>query len=78
MLGVVLVFRDVTERKRAEQALRENEERFRTTFEQVAVGIAHVSLEGRYLRVNQRLCAILGYTADELMEADFIRPNPSR
>ena len=78
MLGVVLVFRDVTERKRAEQALRENEERFRTTFEQAAVGIAHVSLEGRYLRVNQRLCAILGYTADELMEltlSDLTHPD---
>ena len=47
--------------------MRESEERFRSTFEQVAVGICHVSPEGRFLRVNQKLCAILGYTSDELL-----------
>ncbi|MEY6432904.1 PAS domain S-box protein [Thioalkalicoccus limnaeus] len=41
------------------QALAESEERYRTAFEQAAVGIAHLDPSGRFLRVNQRLCAIL-------------------
>ncbi|MFC1490664.1 PAS domain S-box protein [Candidatus Latescibacterota bacterium] len=46
--------------------LRESEERFRATFEQAAVGVAHVSLEGKWLLVNQKLCDILAYSNDEL------------
>ena len=60
-----------TERKRAEEALRESEERFRATFEQAAVGISHNSLDGRWLRVNQRLCDIVGYSREELLEKTF-------
>ncbi len=59
---------DITERKRVEQTLRESEERFRATFEQAAVGIAHVTPEGRFLRVNQRFADILGYTPEELRQ----------
>jgi PAS domain S-box-containing protein len=58
---------DITERLAAESALRESEERFRATFEQAAVGVAHVSLEGRFVRVNQRLCNIVGRTRDEML-----------
>ena len=47
--------------------MRENDERVRYTFEQAAVGLAHISLDGRYLRVNQKLCAIFDYTASELL-----------
>jgi PAS domain S-box-containing protein len=58
---------EILQRSRAfERALRESEERFRLTFEQAAVGIAHVSKDGRWLRVNQKLCEILGYTQEEL------------
>jgi PAS domain S-box-containing protein len=58
---------EILQRSQAfERALRESEERFRLTFEQAAVGIAHVSKDGRWLRVNQKLCEILGYTQDEL------------
>ncbi len=53
------------------QALSESEERFRTTFEQAAVGIAHVGLDGSWLRVNARLCAMLGYGAEELRSLTF-------
>jgi PAS domain S-box-containing protein len=62
---------DITDQKRAEEEIREREERFRATFEQAAVGIAHVSPDGRWLRVNQRLCDILGYTREELLEKTF-------
>lgn len=57
---------DITERKNAEIAMVENEERFRQTFEQAAVGIANVGTDGRFLRLNERLCDITGYTREEL------------
>jgi PAS domain S-box-containing protein len=65
------VLEDITARIEAEQALAESEERFRSTFEQAAVGMAHNTVEGRYLRVNQRYGDIVGYTEDELLEMTF-------
>ncbi len=50
-----------------ERALRESEERFRRTFEQAAVGMAHASPQGTLVRVNQKLCDILGFTREELL-----------
>ncbi|MDB5291574.1 MAG: domain S-box protein, partial [Phycisphaerales bacterium] len=67
----VALVRDMTERKKIEDALRESEERFRGTFENAAVGIANVDFEGRWLRVNQRLCDIVGYTREELLQKTF-------
>jgi PAS domain S-box-containing protein len=55
----------------AEEALRDSEQRFRTTFEQAAVGIGHLTLEGDFLRVNDRLCQITGYPRDELMRQKY-------
>lgn len=49
----------------------ENEQRFRDTFEQAAVGIAHVAADGRFLRLNQRFCEITGYTLAELSQLAF-------
>lgn len=51
--------------------LQESEERFRATFEQAAVGIAHVGTGGQWLRVNQRLCDIVGYSEQELRAQTF-------
>jgi PAS domain S-box-containing protein len=62
---------DVIERAEAEAALGESEERYRATFEQAASGIAHAALDGRWLAVNDRLCAITGYTRDELLRLSF-------
>ncbi|MDQ1255608.1 MAG: hypothetical protein QG656_200, partial [Candidatus Hydrogenedentes bacterium] len=50
------VVRDTTAQREIQAALRESEERFRATFEQAAVGIAHVSADGRFMRVNERFC----------------------
>ncbi len=47
--------------------LRESQESFRLTFDQAAVGIAHVSPNGHWLRANQGICAMLGYTSEELV-----------
>src|SRR6185503_13370038 len=48
------------QRKQAESGLAESEARFRQTFELAASGIAHVDLQGRFIRANRRLCEILG------------------
>ncbi|WP_148863823.1 bifunctional diguanylate cyclase/phosphodiesterase [Marinobacter fonticola] len=58
-------------RAQAEAALRESELQFRATFEQAAVGVAHVALEGQWVRVNHKLCDILGYSRDELRRMTF-------
>src|SRR5918994_2445180 len=65
------VIRDVTERKRAESALRESEQRFRGSFERAATGMALVGTDGRFLRVNRSLCEILGYPERELLGKTF-------
>jgi PAS domain S-box-containing protein len=58
-------------RARAETALRDSEERYRAIFDSAAVGIAEVALDGRWLQVNERLCEITGYPADELLRLRF-------
>lgn len=69
--GVVMVFRDETIKRASDRALRESEQRFRATFEQLAVGVAHVATNGRWLEVNRRLADIVGYTREELLERTF-------
>ncbi|HWA38135.1 MAG TPA: PAS domain S-box protein, partial [Burkholderiales bacterium] len=65
--GIVSTVADITARKAAEGALRDSEERFRLTFELAGSGIAHVDMEGRFLRVNPSLCDLLGYSEAELV-----------
>lgn len=62
------IVQDLSERKRAAESLRQSEKRFHATFEQAAVGIAHIGLNGRFLDVNRRLCEILGYSNDTLIK----------
>ncbi|KVV37553.1 hybrid sensor histidine kinase/response regulator [Burkholderia territorii] len=57
---------DITQLKATEQALRASEERFRGTFENAAVGVAHCDLDGRFLRVNHRSAEIVGWPRAEL------------
>jgi PAS domain S-box-containing protein len=70
-IGFVGTVTDITDRKLAEVALQESEERFRATFDQAAVGIANVSLDGRWLRVNDRLCETVGYSREEMLQMTF-------
>jgi hypothetical protein len=58
-------------REKAESARRESDQRFRATFELAAVGIALAAPDGRWLRVNQKLCDIVGYRKDELLNKSF-------
>ncbi len=55
----------------AEEKLRESDLRFRDAFEFSAIGMALVATDGRFLRVNSSLCAIVGYTSEELIARDF-------
>jgi PAS domain S-box-containing protein len=64
---VYTVFTDISERKRFEMKLQQSEARFRNTFENAAIGIAHIEMDGRWLRVNKMLCHIMGYSYAQLM-----------
>jgi len=68
----VSISRDITERKRAEEALRESELRFRAVYERSPIGIALVdSRTGRFLQVNPKFCEITGRKEDELLRIDL-------
>lgn len=65
------IVHDITDRKRAEAALQENEATFRSAFDYSAIGMALVLPDGRWLKVNRSVCEIVGYTEEELLERDF-------
>jgi PAS domain S-box-containing protein len=68
IVGVSWTAHNITDRKKVERALELNEARYRAIFEQAAIGIDELSLDGRFLRANQRLCDILGYQKEELYQ----------
>jgi diguanylate cyclase (GGDEF)-like protein/PAS domain S-box-containing protein len=70
-LHIVAQIEDVTERVLTRRALEEAEERFRRAFEDAPIGMALVSVEGRWLQVNRTLCEITGYSEDELLARTF-------
>ena len=71
LLGGFGTVQDITDRKRAEERLRESEERFRGIFEHAGTGIAIAALDGRFLSCNPAYSAMLGYTEDELRALVF-------
>jgi two-component system, sensor histidine kinase and response regulator len=71
VVRVIGVNIDTTERKESEEALQLSEERFSSAFEYAAIGMALVSLDGKWLKVNQALCDLLGYTSEELTGKTF-------
>lgn len=69
--GLVSMALDITESEEMLRMLNESEARFRSIFNQAAVGIALLDADGRWLNVNQKLCEITGYSLDELMQINF-------
>jgi PAS domain S-box-containing protein len=63
---------DIEDRKRAEQALRKSEERWRSVFENSAIGVALTDLNGRFLGTNHVFQAMVGYTEEELHAVSFL------
>lgn len=69
--GFHMAARDITDRVRIVEQLRQSEARFRSTFERAPIGIALVAPDGRFLQVNAALCAMLGYSEEELLRGNF-------
>lgn len=63
--------KDITQRKLKEEELRLSEESFRGNFENAAVGMAIISPRGQWLKVNQKICEIVGYSEKELLKLTF-------
>ena len=61
-----VTIRDITARKRAEEALQESEDKFRLSFESANTGMCLVDISGNLMRVNEKMRAIFGYTKQEL------------
>jgi PAS domain S-box-containing protein len=65
--GIVLHFRDVTERRRIDEALRASEQRFKAIFDQAAVGVAQIDVKtGRFVLFNKHFCELIGRSQNEM------------
>ncbi|MEE9540901.1 MAG: PAS domain S-box protein, partial [Candidatus Thorarchaeota archaeon] len=67
VIGTIGVMSNITERRQAEEALRDSESMFRSLFEQAPMGVARVGLDGAILQGNSSLALMLGYETDELV-----------
>ncbi|MBN2515827.1 MAG: PAS domain S-box protein [Deltaproteobacteria bacterium] len=80
-IGVYAIYRDITDQKRAERALKESEEKYRTILETIEEGYYEVDIAGRFIFVNDSTCNILGYPRQELMgmnNREYTTPEASK
>ncbi|MBN1392760.1 MAG: PAS domain S-box protein [Sedimentisphaerales bacterium] len=78
IIGVIGIIRDVTERKKAEESLRESEYKFRTLFASSRDGIATADLDGHITECNQAYADMLGYSPNELRRTTFLKLTPAK
>jgi PAS domain S-box-containing protein len=71
MIWIVINITDITDRKLAEQALADSEERFRSAFQHTAIGKVLWKMDGRMERVNRAVCDILGFDEQEIQQLDW-------
>ena len=72
LMGTVVIFHDVTAQRKVEAALTASDVRFRTIFNQAAIGIAVTDLTGRFEQVNQKFAEVFGYSIEELQQRTFL------
>ncbi len=80
-IGFKGIVRDISDRKKAEQALRESEEKYRTILERIEEAYSEIDLAGKFTFMNESLCRILGYSREELMgmnNRDFTTPEMAK
>jgi len=73
VVGVSIIAHDISKRVEAQRKLRESEELFRGVFEHAPFGMSVTGLEGRFIQVNEALCQMLGYSAEELLETPWAK-----
>ena len=71
LIGAIVIGRDISRRRALMSQRREAEERFYAAFENAPIGLAIISLDGRFVEANQSLCNFLGRTDEELCELTF-------
>lgn len=71
--GQIIVVTDLTRQKQAEKALQESEAIYKNTFENVQAGVAYLTTEGCFTRVNKYLCQMLGYSDAELRQLSYMQ-----
>jgi PAS domain-containing protein len=71
VMGIISVARDITERMKADEALRESEDKYRTILESIEEAYFELSLGGSFTFFSDPLCRILGYSRDELMGMNY-------
>jgi PAS domain S-box-containing protein len=68
VIGVLVFAQDITERKQAEVALQESERQYRLWMEEASDGIVVLDLDGYFRMANSKVCTMLGYTREELLQ----------
>ena len=71
-IRLIGTLQDIDKEKKTQRELEKSEEQFRTAFKYSSIGMALVSAEGKWLKVNQKLCDIVGYKEEEMLQKTFM------